>query len=122
MNIRKTLTVIYAICFMLFISYTFDYTFFQQRFFCHIFVESACDYTVPDNFKIVSNGKLYAVKRLDGFSSKENPIYLYQKFAGDMDDIYVSIRKPTLFFNECKTKGFLKSYLRQQEPKIKGFE
>lgn len=59
---------------------------------------------------------MFAVK-VDNKSDK----YLYHGSRG-INTMPSYIAEPSLFFNECKAKAYLKKYLEQNKPKITGFK
>lgn len=92
-----------------------DFMVLDNRFTNHLYYTEDCDYEAPRKWKIVSNGKMYAVQ------DTGDPDWIkYLKDGGHGIDTYTD--EASLFFNECKARAFLKDYLDQQKPKITGFE
>jgi len=102
----------------LLIFFAVDSMALQGRFIHAVFLKSACDLVVTEPYKIVANDHLYAVEVKGMFGAE----YLNDCGYGEINAFYLSVSKPSLFYSECKAKGFLKKYLKQQEPKLKNFK
>jgi hypothetical protein len=85
-----------------------DSSFLNERFTHHILLKNECKYEVPPDFKIVSNGKMYAIK------STHNSTFLHN-FRNYSELVDPVVLEPTLFFTECKAKAFLKKHLKSKE-------
>lgn len=117
MGIReKILTIVFGFITILFSLYVIDFVFFNDRYFNDFFLQEDCSFEVPTGWKIVSDGKMFAVK-VDNKSDE----YLYHGSRG-INTMPSYIAEPSLFFNECKAKAYLKKYLEQNKPKITGFK
>lgn len=93
-----------------------DYFAFNHRYTNNIIYKDECSFEVPKGWKIVSDGKMFAVK-----VDNNDDEYLYDgKYR--IETMYASIAEPCLFFTECKAKAYLKAYLDDQKPKINGFK
>ena len=88
----------------------------NARYTNNMLYKDECNFEVPVSYKIVSNGKMFAVKVNN--SSNE---YLYNGRYG-IETMNASITEPSLFFTECKAKAYLKAFLDSQKPKINGFK
>jgi len=93
-----------------------DDQFLNSRYSNDFSLTEDCSFEVPTGWKIVSDGKMFAVK----VDNKDDQ-YLYDGYRG-ISKTYSYIAEPSLFFNECKAKAYLKKYLEQNKPKITGFK
>lgn len=91
----------------------FDDIVLDSKIYANLTTKSDCEYNVPERWSIVTNGKMYAIKYNAGYYGDE---YLRACFL--LSDLLLSqeISKPTLFYSECKAKGYLKKYLEHKQP------
>ena len=114
-------TLVVIIATILVILWAIDALALDARYSLHINTKADCEYVVPDGWEIVSNGKFYAVRCTKSWLNLDNGSYLWQGNYR-IDLMHETIAVPSLFFNECKAKGYLKEYFKEQGSKMKGFE
>jgi len=109
---KLALVVIWTMIFLsvLTILMIVDNQWYNARYFNNLYYREQCDYVVPKGWKIVSNGKMFAVK-----CEIMQGEYLHESMNG-IRTMYVNIAEPALFFSKCKAKAYLKAYLKDQEP------
>lgn len=94
-----------------------DAVFFKGTKLKDLQYQSACDFKVPDNYKIVSDGKYFAVEC--------NEVEGYKQFLCDgrfsINAYSPTLSYPTLLSSECKAKGYLKAYLYQKRNRAANF-
>lgn len=104
--------------FLLWISFiVIDFVYFEGTKTKDIMYDDECDYKVPKKWRIVSNGKYFAVEYVDEYTGKE---YLCDH-RGYPTLFYPTIVLPTVFSSECKAKAYLKEYLYRNRNRAKDF-
>ena len=78
-----------------------------------------CNYPAQNGFKIVCNyatGK-YAVK----ITSSDDE-YLRTSYFGHIETMYSSISDVATFDDSCEAKGYLKAYMKKNEPRMDDYK
>jgi hypothetical protein len=90
---------------------------FDGLYLNNLILRDECNFKVPKKYKIVSDGKYFAVEVSGGYEHQ----YLWQN-TYYITTMSSKISNPTLFLSECKAKAFLKKYLEQNEDKAINFK
>lgn len=92
----------------------FDDILFNSEHYYAIALKPDCEYKVPAGYKIVysQTEKMYAVKVLN---YEDN----YLTELRHTTDCFSSIKEPTLFYDSCHAKTYLKEYIQSLQPKFK---
>lgn len=118
MKIFVGILLLIASFLLLFLSFMIvDFVFFEGTKLKDIQYKDECNFEIPEGYKIVSNGKYYAVEK-NGLFGKE---YLCDRRGGIT--LYPSlICAPTVLSSECKAKAYLKDYIYQNRDRAKDFK
>jgi hypothetical protein len=95
------------ILFLMFI----DWGLFNSRYFNQIRFDKECNYQVPKNWAILTNGKNYIIQKMDDS--------LHGCIEGSFEiDIYpAEICAPSIFIDSCTAKGCIKWYIETKMAK-----
>lgn len=78
----------------------------------NLFIKSDCNYEVPKGYEILTDGKYFVVK----CSVKYLDDHFLTVGMDMIQPMYPEITKPTKLVSECKAKGYLKQYIKKQNP------
>lgn len=96
----------------IFIIWTIDILVSNSSTTNNIFLKSDCNYELPSNMEIVTNGDKYIVAiNKGGILGIE---YLVDSGTDGIKDYPPSISKPTFLKSECKARAFAKKYIKQK--------
>jgi hypothetical protein len=95
-----------------------DSLWLNNRFAITVFLRADCDFVVPKGYEIVTNGKLYCVKKKGGVFREE---YISGLGKNEFRTSPAFISEPSYAFSECKAKAYLKKYLKSINP-LKDFK
>lgn len=119
----KKLFIVFPLFFLLAISVCF---FFLWDFECNaakyqnkLRFPPDCNYPSQNGFKIVCNNatRKYAVK-----VTTSDDEYLKTSYFGHIETMYSSISDVATFDDSCEAKGYLKAYMKKNEPRMDGYK
>lgn len=96
------------------IAWAIDLMAFNARYYLKLTLTPACEYKMPADFKLVTDGKFWAIE-------KGADMCLHEGRFG-VDDTFKSISEPSLFFDSCQAKSYCKKYIEKRYGnKMEGF-
>lgn len=81
----------------------------------HIFYDKDCSYAMPKGWSLVTDGKVWSVKK-DGTNE-----YLWEH-RGRVKTMYSDIAEGDTFIDSCTAKAFMKEFVNQKKDRMEDFK